>query len=852
MKTPIFEIEDKLHSALDSGIRRFAVSAPTGSGKSTGLPVMLSRRLGGRILVLQPRRVAARMLARSVGALYDMRESVGWHIRFEKNYDENSKIVFLTEGILARMLLADPSLSGVSAVVFDEFHERNIYSDVSLALTLRSQKTVRPDLVLAVCSASMDSDALCGYLGGGGECTLLSCSARMFPLDIQYAPPHGRDCAVWDAACAQFERLAASSEEGNFLIFMAGAYEISRTIGRILRSPYSRGFEVLALHGELPPKEQDRVLAPSGRRKVIVSTNVAETSLTIDGVRFVIDSGQAKVARYDPARGVNTLLVERISLASAAQRAGRAGRTAAGTAVRLWRAADEVSFDKYTASEISRLDLSQIVLWLKSAGAEIADAGLFEQPPAESYARAVSTLKNLGAIDSDGRITPLGRKMAALPTQPRYARMLLETARRGCIRAVSLIAAATDCGKIKLSLSDAFAERARDELVGEVASEPEEIARLCEVARENSFDEKFCRDFGIHSVNARKVCRTASELERLASRGGVPRASDNSDGQKDGKISEEVAKCVLSAFSEHVGVRLNKGTLACALAAGKKGEIKKESRMYADDLFVALDLQERQGGALGVSIIASMVIPIKREYLSEMFGGDFSKNESVRFDERQKRVVCGELVKFRDLVISENAGAEPPKDAAAEILVEKIFESPAILKNYDDSAKAFIERVNFVAAVCPESSIAPIDSAALREIFLQMCWGSFSISQVKNLDVHSALREWLSPEQAAFLKYAAPKSVEISPRRRPAEIRYDAAAKRAVIGASFKDLFSFNPKSVSICGGKIAPTFEVLAPNGRPVQTTTNLEEFWKTSWQAVRRELKARYPKHFPPTAPW
>lgn len=846
MNTPVFEMEKGLYAAADAGKRRFVVSAPTGSGKSTGLPVMLLRKFGGRVLVLQPRRVAARMLARSVGALFGMRDDVGWHVRFEKRYGENSKIVFLTEGILARMLLSDPSLPGVSAVVFDEFHERNIYADISLALALRAQRESRPDLAIAVCSASMDSSALFDYLGGDGECAAFSCGSRMFALDISYAPPRSRESAVWDCAREQFERLARSSDSGNFLIFMPGAYEISRTVGCILRSPAAKGFDVLALHGDLPPGEQDKVLAPGPRRKVIVSTNVAETSLTIEGVRFVIDSGLARVARYDPARGVNTLLVERVSLASAAQRAGRAGRTAPGTVVRLWRESDETSFERFTASEISRLDLSQIVLWLKASGMSADGVGLFEPPPAESLARAMRTLSNLGALDARGRITPLGRKMAAFPAQPRYARMLIEAMRRGCLREAALIASLSDCGRIKLPIENAFASAARDELVGDASSEPGEIARLCELARENSFDEKFCRDLGIHSANARKACRAASDLERLAlraCRGEEPAREPEPDA---------AAKCVLCAFSEHVGARLNRGTLACALAAGAKGEICRESRAYADDLFVALDLQERRGGAQGVSIMASMITPVKAEHLREMFPGEFSSETSVRFDERQKRVTSSELVKFRDFVISESSGGEPPKDEAARILVEKIFENPAVLKSFDASAKAFVERVNFVAAVCPESGISPIDAAALREIFLQMCWGSYSLSQVKNLDAHSALRDWLSPGQQAFLKYAAPKSVEISPRRCPAEIRYDAAARRAVISASFKDLFSFNAKSVSICGGKVLPTFEILAPNGRPVQTTSNLEEFWKTSWAEVRKELKARYPKHFKPDSPY
>lgn len=840
IRPPVFEIENALFAAIDAGKRRFVVSAPTGSGKSTALPVMLSKKLGGKIIVLQPRRVAARMLAKSVGRLFDMEDAVGWHVRFEKHYDESSKIIFLTEGILARMLLSDRGLKGVSAIVFDEFHERNIYADVSLALALRTQKLLRPDLTIAVCSASMDSDALYSYLGTD-DCVRLECSSTMHNIEISYSPPSNRDVAIWDNAAAEFAKIATSTDAGNILIFMAGAYEISRTIGKILQYPSSKGFDVLALHGELPSKEQDRVLAPSDKRKVIVTTNIAETSLTIEGVKFVIDSGLAKVARYDTARGLNTLLTERISLASATQRAGRAGRTSAGSVIRLWREADEVSFEKFTASEISRLDLSQIILWLKAGNVDIETVRLFETPPNDSYERAIRKLKNLGAIDSCGSITPLGRDMATFPTEPRLAKMLLEGVKYGCLELASLIAAITDCGRIKLPIDNPFAEAERDAMVGDAFSEPEEIAQLCLLAKENSFSEKFCRDLGIHAANARKACMLAADLARLA------RQKVRVGGYQNGNVR----LCILSAFSDYIGVRLNKGTLACRLAAGRNGEVRKESRSYADDIFVALNLQERQTSQ-GVSIAASMLTPVSLDEIKSIFPDDVSEISDVQYSETQKRVVAGRIVKFRDVVISEALGAEPSKDLAAEILVEKIFDGTAVLKNFDDAAKAFIERVNLVADVCPESNITPIGEAELREIFLQMCWGSFSLSQVKNLDVHAALRDWLSPEQSAFLKYAAPKSVEIISGRRPVPVRYDSIQKRAIISASFKDLFNFNPKNISICGGKIIPTFEILAPNGRPAQTTQNLEEFWKTSWESVKKEMKARYPKHFKAGMPW
>ena len=621
-RLPIDSLRDGISAAIDGGERLLVVSAPTGSGKSTRLPVMLSEKLGGRILVLQPRRVAARMLAKSVSSIFGMGDAVGWHVRFDRHYGDDTKIVFLTEGILARMILADPTLDGVSAIVFDEFHERNLYADISLALAMRTREILRPDLLLAVCSASMDSDSIAEYLGGARK---FECGSRLYPVDIEYAPPP-RDCKIWDAAAREFDRLAREEPEGNFLVFMAGAYEIGKTVSKILECPRAKGFEVCALHGELPPEKQDAVLADNGMRKVIVATNIAETSLTISGVRFVIDSGLARVARFDPARGVNTLLCERISLASATQRAGRAGRTCAGRVVRLWRKSEEEYFERYTPSEISRLDLSQIMLWLRASGVSFDDLKLFEPPPTDSLIRAVETLKNLGATDSRGNITRLGRDMAAFPTEPRYAKLLIDGARRGCLDTVSLIAALTDVGRVKLPLDDAFAEAERDSLTGGAQSEPEEIARLCLLARENSFSEQYCRRLG-----ARFVPRDGGK-------------SDDADG---------IAKCILGAFSDMVGVRLNKGTLACRFGGGRRGEIRRESRAYASDVFAALEMRETNVAG-GVSIMASMIVPLSRELLAEIFPDDFSESVETKFDQIHKRAVSSSSVKFRDLVLGES------------------------------------------------------------------------------------------------------------------------------------------------------------------------------------------------------
>lgn len=837
---PIEEIEAGLYSAIDGGGERFVVSAPTGSGKSTALPVMLQRKLGGRVIVLQPRRVAARMLAFSIEKLFGMRGEVGWHIRFDKHYNERTKIIFLTEGILARMLLSDSLPDDVSAVVFDEFHERNIYADISLALALKLQKKRGAKLRLFACSASMESEALARYMSA----RIFSCSSRMFPIDIRYSPLAGKGLAVWDCAAREFARTASESG-GNILVFMAGVYEIHKTVSRILETPQARGMQVLSLYGDMPAQMQDKILNDSDSRKVIVCTNIAETSLTIGGVDTVIDSGFAKVARYDFARGVNTLLVERISLANAAQRAGRAGRTRAGTVIRLWREADERSFARFPTSEISRIDLSQTMLWLKAAGADFDSLDFFEAPPEKSVEAARKTLLLLGAVDAEGRITPLGRKMARFPCSPRLARMFVDAAARGCLADAAMLAGTVEAGRIKLDAPDERRERERAEFAS-AESEPEEIMALCAAAKQNSFSQKFCSEFGIHAVNARKAFVYAADFRRLA-RGCL-------DAERESAEENALAKCVLAAFPDRVGVRLNKGTLACRMAGGVGGEIRKASKRYAPDagsVFVAMSLMQTNSAA-GAAVSASDIFPISRDCLREVFPEKFSVKTSAGFDEIQKRVCSVTEEIFGDLPLSKKISYDVSPDEAADLLYSKIADGGIVLKNFGDAERWFIERVNFVSRAAPELEIPPIDADALEAVFRQMCAGCVSYSEVRNADVMAALRDWLSAGQLAAVESFAPQFVEISPRRRPVRIRYDSSAMRAVVAASFKDLFSFNQNSLKICGGRIKPTFEILAPNSRPVQTTQDLAAFWKTSWQAVRKELKARYPKHFKPTDPY
>jgi len=418
---PIYELENALIASLRAQ-GRLIVQAPTGSGKSTQLPQMLLRHGlldGGQVIVLQPRRLAARLLAKrvaeEVGA--PLGDVVGYQIRLESRVSERTRIRFVTEGILLRQMSFDTSLRGVSALVFDEFHERHLYGDISLARALQIQQTVRPDLKIVVMSATLDTGSLKDYLA---PCDVVVSQGRTFPVAIEYLPKavNFENEPVWDVAARECARVAAQVK-GDFLVFMPGAYEISRTVQAIQGNRDLRGFVVFPLHGELPPEQQDRAVAQYDSRKIIVSTNVAETSLTIEGVTAVIDCGLARVARYDPHRGINTLLIEKISAASADQRAGRAGRTAPGICVRLWTEREHGQRPRQELPEVKRLDLAEVVLTLKASGIDdVAAFPWLEKPDPRALERAEMLLADLGAIGVGRAVDPGSKVGRTVPGEP--------------------------------------------------------------------------------------------------------------------------------------------------------------------------------------------------------------------------------------------------------------------------------------------------------------------------------------------------------------------------------------------------------------------------------------------------
>src|SRR5436190_13726663 len=395
---PIYELEQEFVRAL-SQQPRLILQAPTGSGKSTQVPQMLRDNglLGeGQVVILQPRRLATRLLASRVAweRKVELGREVGYQIRFENVTSRETRIRFVTEGVLLRQMVEDPRLLGVSALIFDEFHERHLYGDITLAQALDLQEQARPDLQIVVMSATLEAARLEEYLK---PCRVIASQGRMFPVEIKFAgePGYVDKRPIWDQAGEVFGNFVRSGGEGDVLVFMPGSFEISQTIEAIRHTDESRGFILLPLHGELPPRDQDAAVARHEKRKVVVATNVAETSLTIDGIRCVIDSGLARIPRYDPYRGINTLLIEKISRASADQRAGRAGRTAPGTCLRLWSSEEHAHRPQQELPEIKRLDLAEVVLTLKAAGVEnLRKFHWLEAPEEQALAHAEELLED--------------------------------------------------------------------------------------------------------------------------------------------------------------------------------------------------------------------------------------------------------------------------------------------------------------------------------------------------------------------------------------------------------------------------------------------------------------------------
>jgi len=786
-------------------------------------------------VVLQPRRLAARLLAKRVAEERrgQLGGEVGFQYRLENVSSRDTRILYVTEGILLRQMQENPKLPGVSVLIFDEFHERHLEGDLALARARQIQQSGRSDLKIVVMSATLETGLLADYLK---PVEILESPGKMFPVSLEYLPKPS-DAPAWELAADACERLLQSGKcpEGDILIFMPGAYEIQRTLNAVRNNLSSHEFAFHALHGELPPAEQDAAVTPGSKRKIIVSTNVAETSLTIDGVRVIIDSGLARVARFDPHRGINTLLIEKISRASAQQRLGRAGRTAPGHGVRLWTEREHEQRAAQTLPEIRRLELSGALLTLKASGIEDLDTFPWvEAPEPKSFSRAKQLLHDLGALDHDHKLTTTGRRMATFPAHPRYARMLLAAHDLGCVRAAALIAALSQSRNILLKSEGKRMDETRDDILGgEGESDFFTLMRAWRFAQGRQFDMQRCRPLGIHAGSAREVSGTLDQLLRLSERAGL----DVSDKPAS---PEAIQRCILVGFSDQLARRIDQGTLRCRLIHQRTSELARDSIVRKSILFVAGEIREVESRD-ELRVLLSQATAVEEAWLRDAFPDDFSEGTQTLFDPNLRRVVTRRTRLFRDLVLDYAEQDCTDAEAAAKLLAQEVLAGRCPLKNWDDAVEQWFVRLACLRAWMPELELPAADEEAKRFLVSQICHGAFTYKAIKDAEVFPVLREWVSSQGQRWLDQFAPERLEL-PSGRKAKVIYtvDSAPMTA---ARIQDLYGVT--NLTIAKGRQPVTIQILAPNQRPVQITTDLANFWKESYPKIKQELQRRYPKH-------
>jgi ATP-dependent helicase HrpB len=568
-----------------------------------------------------------------------------------------------------------------------------------------------------------------------------------------------------------------------------------------------------------------------------VSTNVAETSLTIDGVRLVIDSGLARIPRFDANRGINTLLVEKISQSSSDQRAGRAGRTAPGVCMRLWSREEHAHRPPQELPEIKRLDLAEVVLTLKAAGIENLRKFRWLEPPDElSLTHAEELLTDLGALDKHGAITAIGRKMLAFPIHPRYARMLLAAQEYGCVYQAALVAALTQGRDLLLRNVGRETNQLREDLLGEKASSDFWILmRAWTYASKNQFRMDACRKLGIHAVTARQVGPLFDHFLRIAKKEGL-------DIEPREVKDEALQKCVLIGFSDRVAHRLDQGTLRCELVHNRRGVLARESVVQHANLFVAAEVREVEGKDEEVRTILTLATAIEADWLRELFPDDIEGDLKVQFDPTQKRVMAAELSRFRGLALSAKRVEPPPAEAAARLLADEVFAGHLVLKEWDHTIEQWILRLNLLSKWCPEFELPPITDDDRRHLIEQVCHGAIGYKDIKDRDVRPVVQSWLSHAQRELLDKHAPERLSL-PNGRTPKVSYEAS-NPPHIAMRIQELYDVT-QTPKIAMGRVPVLVHILTPGMKPVQVTQDLANFWREHYPRIKSELQRRYPKH-------
>ena len=815
------------------------VTAPPGSGKTMLVPAAVLDDLpgGSKLVLVQPRRLAARAVAGQIATLrgVPLGGEVGYQVRFDSRVGRDTRLVVETTGIILRRLLDDVALEQIGAVVLDEFHERTLEMDLALGLLVRLRQTVRPDLRIVIMSATLDAEPVARLLAtAGGPCPVVSAQGRMFPVETRYlrhADPRG----LVELVSATVPE-AIRGTRGHVLVFLPGVGEILQCQRELSTALERQGHDVLTLFGDLPPEQQDRVLADTGRRKVILSTNVAETSLTIPGVTAVVDSGLARQSRVAAATGLPRLDLVPISKAAADQRAGRAGRTEPGVCWRLWNEAQQQHRPAVEPPEVLRGDLASPLLQLLAVGEE-RDFAWLDAPPQEALAHAHGLLERLGAAATDDtgrlRITPLGANLARLPAHPRLARLLLAGARHGVLREASLAAAL-------LSDRDPFrpARHAgggpRDRRI--VRSQSDIVDRAMALQAFHAGVPLDDPDLEPHPAAARNVLRVADQLYHLVDCPLAPRAADPAPA---------LMRCLLEAFPDRLA-RLRPGTADRATLVGGRGVRLDASRLRGEPLFLAIDVNDAAGEA-GVRLASA----VDRVWLDEgpSAAANLRTTEEIVYHPSRRQVEGRLRTCWMDLVLDETPVAISDGVAAAAILArEAASQLDRVLPGADSPAGAFLARCRWLATAAPDLGLPPLDDAAVAMLLPDVCTGLRSLDDVKAADWLAYLQSLVGHERITEIERLAPATIELPTGKRH-RLTYEPGGQ-PVLAVRIQELFGVR-ETPRIAAGRVPVLLHLLGPNHRPQQVTSDLAGFWQNTYPAVKKELRRRYPKHAWPDDP-
>ncbi len=803
--------------------------APPGAGKTTRAPLALLDVVPpeqGRIIMLEPRRIAAvsaaRWMAKSINE--QVGATVGYAIRFDTKKSAKTRIEVVTEGILTRRIQSDPGLDDVAMVIFDEFHERSIHADLSLALCLDIRRQLRPDLKVLVMSATMECGPIASLLG---DAPIIASSGKAFPVEERYVSENTGPLA---ARISTAIKIALKDTHGDILVFLPGAGEI-HACDRQLRESLNIDDDHIALHplyGDLPFEEQERAILPSKvQRKIVLATNIAETSLTIEGVHVVVDSGLTRMLRYDSATGMNRLMTVPVSKASAEQRKGRAGRLGPGVCYRLYSKHDIQGMLAFTQPEILVSDLSPLVLELAAWGVKDPHTlSWLDVPPATAWDSGVLLLKDLGALDATGSITSLGRAMARLPLHPRLSCLMM--------RAREL-----ECEQLGADLAAILTERDffRQGAAARVINEPDISERVDALRRGRKG-----RDAGklTNPSALRAVERTSQQLMRL-----VPgTTSDYSDKNVD---HDAISRLLLAAYPDRICKRREKGNRSFVLVQGRSMRLSPDSHLVSNPYLIAVnvDAGEKSEGVIHIAA------PVTEALVRSECAGRIVTIRRVEWDPKEDRIAAAIEERFGVLLLS----ARPFKstdEEAAPILCDAIRGNTEML-TFSKEAMQLQSRAGLMNKAFLEESWPDLSSKHLlanpEEWLLSWLRNIRGAQGLRSLNVLPALKARLSPEQVRLLDKRAPLSITV-PSGSRVTLDY-SSGELPILSVKLQEMFGLADTPV-IAGGRVKILLHLLSPARRPVQITQDLKGFWNTGYPLVKKDLKGRYPKHPWPDDPW